>query len=105
MVDHPGWQAGQAVAVKLTRTDPDAAPDGPGLSVADARVREAEGAALSFRVGGRTRPSRCAMRPGTAVAGADYETAFGVVRFVPGETAKTLSVAVLNDAHDEGARR
>ena len=106
---HPGWQAGQAVAVKLTRTDPDAAPEaGPGLSVADARVREAEGAALSFRVTldaaqDSTVSVRYATADGTAVAGADYETASGVVRFAPGETAKTVSVAVLNDAHDEGS--
>ena len=47
----PGWQAGQTVTVKLTRTDPDAVVvAGPGLSVADAQVREAEGALLSFRV-------------------------------------------------------
>ena len=109
VVDHPGWQAGQAVAVKLTRTDPDAAPEaGPGLSVADARVREAEGAALPFRVTldaaqDSTVSVRYATADGTAVAGADYETAFGVVRFAPGETAKTLSVGVLNDAHDEGS--
>ena len=52
-VADPGWQAGQTVAVKLTRTDPDAvAVAGPGLSVADTQVREAEGAVLSFRVPG-----------------------------------------------------
>ena len=50
-VADPGWQAGQTVAVKLTRTDPDAVVvAGPGLSVADTQVREAEGAVLSFRV-------------------------------------------------------
>ena len=70
VVDHPGWQAGQTVAVKLTRTDPDAvAVAGPGLSVADTQVREAEGAVLSFRVtleeAQRLR-SQCAMRPPTA---------------------------------------
>ncbi len=103
-----GWQAGQAVAVKLTRTDPDAVAAAPGLSVADAQVREAEGAALSFRVTLDTAQSstvsaRYATSDGTAVAGADYEAASGVVRFAPGETAKTVSVAVLNDAHDEGS--
>ena len=42
-----GWQAGQAVAVKLTRTDPDAAVTAaPGLSVADAQVQEAQGRCL-----------------------------------------------------------
>ena len=107
-VADPGWQAGQAVAVKLTRTDPDAVAAAPGLSVADAQVREAEGAALAFRVTLDTAQSstvsvRYATADGTAVAGADYEAASGVVRFAPGETAKTVSVAVLNDAHDEGS--
>ena len=68
-----GWQAGQAVTVKLTRTDPDAVAAAPGLSVADAQVREAEGAALSFRV------------------------------TLDEAQASTVSVAVLNDAHDEGS--
>ena len=107
-VADPGWQAGQAVAVKLTRTDPDAVAAAPGLSVADAQVREAEGAALAFRVTLDTAQSstvsvRYATSDGTATAGADYEAASGVVRFAPGETAKTVSVAVLNDAHDEGS--
>ena len=33
---------------------------------------------------------RYATADGTAVAGADYEAASGVVRFAPGETAKTV---------------
>ena len=37
----------------------------------------------------------------TATAGADYEAVSGVLRFEAGETAKTVSVAVLNDALDE----
>ena len=66
------------MAVKLTRTDPDAVAAAPGLSVADAQVREAEGAALSFRVTLDTAQSstvsvRYATADGTAVAGADYE--------------------------------
>ena len=107
-VADPGWQAGQAVTVKLTRTDPDAVAAAPGLSAVDAQVREAEGAALSFGVTldaaqDSTVSVRYATADGTAVAGADYEAASGVVRFAPGETAKTVSVAVLNDAHDEGS--
>ena len=107
-VADPGWQAGQAVTVKLMRTDPDAVAAAPGLSAVDAQVREAEGAALSFGVTldaaqDSTVSVRYATADGTAVAGADYEAASGVVRFAPGETAKTVSVAVLNDAHDEGS--
>ena len=109
VVDHPGWQVGQTVAVKLTRTDPDAvAVAGPGLSVADTQVREAEGAVLSFRVTleeaqASTVSVRYATSDGTATAGADYEAVSGALRFGPGETAKTVSVPVLNDAHDEGS--
>ena len=109
VVDHPGWQAGQTVAVKLTRTEPDAvAVAGPGLSVADTQVREAEGAVLSFRVTleeaqASTVSVRYATSDGTATAGADYEAVSGALRFGPGETAKTVSVPVLNDAHDEGS--
>ena len=108
-VADPGWQAGQTVAVKLTRTDPDAVVvAGPGLSVADTQVREAEGAVLSFRVTleeaqASTVSVRYATSDGTATAGADYEAVSGALRFGPGETAKTVSVPVLNDAHDEGS--
>ena len=109
VVDHPGWQAGQAVAVKLTRTDPDAVVAAvPGVSVADAQVQEGEGAALSFSVGlaesqDSTVSVRYATSDGTATAGADYVAQSGALRFAPGETSKTVSVSVLNDAHDEGS--
>ena len=109
VVDHPGWQAGQTVAVKLTRTNPDAvAVAGPGLSVADTQVREAEGAVLSFQVTLEEAQAsavsvRYATSDGTATAGADYEAVSGALRFDPGETAKTVSVPVLNDTHDEGS--
>ena len=39
---------------------------------------------------------------GTAKAGEDYTTASGTLVFAPGETEKTVAVAVLDDAHDEG---
>ena len=39
---------------------------------------------------------------GTAKAGKDYSKASGTLTFAAGETAKTVSVAVLDDAHDEG---
>ena len=78
----------------------------PGISVADARVQEAAGAELSFRVTLDAAPSsavsvRYATANGTAVAGADYVAARGAVRFAPGQTAKTVAVRVLEDAHDD----
>ena len=108
-VDDPGWQSGQTVAVTLTREDPDAvAAAGPGISVADAQVQEAEGAALSFRVTlAEAQTSAVSVRyatsDGTASAGTDYVARSGSLRFAPGETAKTVLVPVLNDAHDEGS--
>ena len=108
IVDHPGWQAGQRVAVKLTREDPNAVvAAGPGVSVADAQVQEAEGAVLSFSVSlNEAQDSAVSVRyatsDGTAMAGADYEAVSGMVRFAPGETQKTVSVPVIDDAHDEG---
>ena len=106
-VDHPGWQAGQTVAVKLTRADPDAAVDaGPGISVADAQVQEAEGAVLAFVVTlDASQTSAVSVRyatvDDTATAGDDYVSVSGALRFAPGETAKTVSVPVLNDDHDD----
>ena len=77
------------------------------VSVADARVREAAGATLDFAVS----LSRAAAGPvsvtwatadGTATAGSDYRARQGKLKFAPGETAKTVAVPVLNDAHNEG---
>ena len=81
-------------------------PVGPGISVADARVQEAAGAELSFRVTLDAAQSsavsvRYATSDGAAVAGADYVAARGAVRFAPGQTAKTVAVRVLEDAHDD----
>ncbi len=107
-VDNPGWQEGQTVAVSLARADPDAAVDaGPGISVADAQVQEAEGAALAFSLTLDSAQTsavsvRYATADGTATAGADYEAVSGALRFEAGETAKTVSVPVLADSHDEG---
>ena len=77
------------------------------VTVADARVREAPGARLDFGVtlsGPASGPVTVAYRTadGSARAGSDYTARQGKLTFDPGETAKTVSVAVLDDAHDEG---
>ena len=104
------WSVGDEVALRVTRAgaveDHDGAA-GPGLSVADARVHESSGRPLAFRVALSEAQSsavsvRYATSDGSAVAGADYVASSGVVRFEAGETAKTVHVAVLEDAHDEG---
>ena len=78
------------------------------LSVADAEVREGPGAALAFAVTLDRSTSAAvqvdyATRDGTARAGSDYTANSGTLNFAPGETAKTVSVAVLDDSHDEGS--
>ena len=40
---------------------------------------------------------------GTATAGSDYTATSGTLTFAAGETEKTVSVPVLDDAHDEGS--
>ena len=77
------------------------------LSVADARVREASDVTLDFAVT-LSRASRApvavgyATADGSATAGSDYTATSGTLSFAAGETAKTVSVPVLDDAHDEG---
>ena len=84
-----------------------AVPGPVALIVADAEVEEAEGATLDFVVTlSRARTSETtvgyATADGTATAGSDYTAASGTLTFAPGETGKTVSVTVLDDAHDEG---
>ena len=77
------------------------------LSVADATVEEADGATLDFvvtlsrqRLG--TTTVQYATSDGTATAGSDYTATSGTLSFGLFETSKTISVPVLDDAHDDG---
>ena len=77
------------------------------LSVADARTPEAADATLEFtvmlnRAASETVIVDYATADSTAQAGQDYTAAEGTLTFAAGETQKTVSVAVLDDAHDEG---
>ena len=77
------------------------------IEVADARVREAADAVLEFevslsRTAGGPVSVDYATADGTAKAGEDFTAASGTLTFAAGETVKTVSVAVLDDAHDEG---
>ena len=80
----------------------------PGLSVADAQVQEAAQATVDFtvtlsRAAAETVTLEYATSDGTAVAGEDYTAAAGTLSFSPGQTTQTVSVAVLDDPHDEGS--
>ena len=80
----------------------------PGLAVADAEVQEAPNAILAFAVTLNRPPSGTvtvdyATSDGSATAGSDYTRTNGRLTFAAGETEKTVSVPVLDDAHDEGS--
>ena len=97
------YSVGSPSSVTFNVTDRDAA-----LSVHDASVNEGPGATLVFTVTldrkrDRTVLVRYATADGTATQGDDYTGVSGTLRFAPGETSKTVSVAVLDDAHDEGS--
>ena len=78
----------------------------PALSVDDAQVHEGFNAVVPFAVT-LNRPALETVTvdyvtsDGTAVAGEDYTVASGTLTFAAGETEKTVSVAELDDTHDE----
>ena len=89
-----------------------AAPDADPavLSVADARAREGTDETIDFRVS-LSRAMSAAVtvdyatadgRGMAATAGEDYTVVSGTLTFAPGETAKTVAVAILDDVIDEG---
>ncbi|MCY3747067.1 MAG: SwmB domain-containing protein [Acidobacteria bacterium] len=78
-----------------------------GISVADARVEENEGAVLSFAVSLSRAPVGTltvdyATSDGSALAGEDYAATSGTLTFSAGESSGTVTVAVFDDSHDEG---
>ena len=79
----------------------------PALRVSNARAQEGTDATIDFRVTmdrAATGPVTVdyATEDGTATAGTDYTTTSGRLTFAVGETQKTVSVPVLDDATDEG---
>ena len=77
------------------------------LTVADARAKEGTDETIDFTVS-LSRATRAAVTvayataDGTATAGSDYTATSGTLTFAAGETEQTVSVPVLDDAHDEG---
>ena len=77
------------------------------LSVADASANENSDTGLEFpvtlgRASSLTVTVAYATSDGTATAGQDYTATSGSLTFNPGDTAKTVTVPVLNDAIDDG---
>ena len=94
---------------RMLANSPSAIVQGPAaLSVADANAREGTDATLDFavtldRASPLTVTVHYATADGTAAAGADYTATSGTLSFAPGDLAKTVSVPILDDAHDEGS--
>jgi YD repeat-containing protein len=79
----------------------------PVASVSAVTVGEAAGTAV-FTVtlsnpSASTVTVNYATSDGTAIAGSDYVAASGALSFAPGETSKTISVAIINDTLYEGS--
>ena len=110
VADDPGHKVdGLLNCIFLEDGSPDCNPPGTpaALSVADTRTTEAADATLEFTVMLNRAASEAvtvdyATADGTAQAGQDYTAADGTLTFASGETQKTVSVAVLDDTHDEG---
>ncbi len=94
----------------LSNTVSVSVPGPAKLKLKGGRAREGRDAAVSFSVVlNRALPEAVtvdyATADGTASAGSDYAAARGALRFAPGETEKTVSVSILDDAVDEGRER
>ncbi|MCC7261350.1 MAG: hypothetical protein IT369_02395, partial [Candidatus Latescibacteria bacterium] len=82
----------------------------PTLSIGPAAVAEGNGGAVPVSLTFEARLSHPSTQPvsvyytttsGTALAGKDYTIASGTLVFAPGETSKTLAVAILGDQLSE----
>ena len=101
-----GVRARNAAGAGEWRDSAEAQP--PSLAVADATVAEGATATLDFVVT-LTRAVTGAVTvdyatsDGTATAGSDYTATSGTLTFAAGQTSKTVAVAVLADAVNEGS--
>lgn len=77
----------------------------PVMSIADRSVAENAGtAAFTVTLGSTSTQNvtaQYATAPGTATAGTDYTAVTGTVTFPPGQTSRTVSIPLVNDALDE----
>ncbi|GAB2881247.1 hypothetical protein GCM10027046_06880 [Uliginosibacterium flavum] len=89
-------------SITTTITDNDPAP---ALSINDVSVNESAGTA-TFTVSlsaasGQTVSVGYSTSNGSAIAGSDYTAGSGTISFAPGETSKTITIAITNDARVE----
>ena len=100
-----------AAGGRTLSNDTSATVGGPvRITLKGGKAREGRDATLGFAVSLSRAAAHAvsvdyATADGTAVAGADYTAASGTLTFAPGETAKTVAVAILDDAIDEGKEK
>jgi len=93
---------GKTGSVAVTNTDNELPPS---LSIADVVVAENAGTAnftvmRSGATGGTTTVAY-ATSSGTAISGTDFTAASGTLSFAPGETSKTINIAIIADVFAE----
>ena len=106
-----GISLGSQPTTTVTIIDSVSEPDGasvssPTMAVTDAQATEGEDATLDFVVTlAAAAPAAVTVdyetRNGTATAGDDYVAASGTLRFEPGETEKTVAVAIIDDDEED----
>ena len=100
-----------AAGGRALSNDTSATVGGPvRITLKGGKAREGRDATLGFAVSLSRAAAHAvsvdyATADGTAVAGADYTATSGTLTFAPGETAKTVAVAILDDAIDEGKEK
>ena len=93
--------ADTTVTVDVTDVD-----DTPAIRVADAEATEGDDTVIVFRVTLQSASTgtvtvNYATTDGTATAGEDYTATSGTLTFTPGETEKTVSVAIIDDTVED----
>lgn len=102
-------ESAPATAAAGVSVPPDPTPSPVGVSINDVSVTEPSGGTATARftvtLSGASTGAivvNYTTADGNAVAGSDYAAASGALTFSPGETSKTIDVAVLADSLTEG---